>query len=136
MARHAEVETINRATGSHTTAEGRALFRIVRSVWHDGTRHSFARGECFAVPAGWLDRARLRDIRKAMRRRRPGILGFPFVEPSEDHLAGGRLMDRRDRNVHRLVDQSARPLKDDHRAVIRLTHTLVLLLAPPPTEQA
>src|SRR5258708_9545333 len=110
MARHAEVETIIRAIGSHAAVDGRALFRIVRSIWYDGTRHSLARGECFAVPAGLLDRTRLRDIRKAMRRRRPGSLGFPFVEPSEDHLAGGRLMDPRHCNVDGLVAHASPPV--------------------------
>ena len=52
-----------------------------------------------------------------------------FVKAAENHLAGGRLMNRCDDNVHGLVDEAACAIHDYHGAILKIGHSLVYFLA-------
>src|SRR6476660_7723563 len=56
------------------------------------------------------------------------VLGF-FPETAEDHLAGGGLQHAGHGDVGVLADQPARIIHYHHRAVVEISHTLVVFLA-------
>src|SRR5690348_1092748 len=58
------------------------------------------------------------------------------IEAAEDHFARGRLMHRSDDDVHCFVDHFARAVHDDHRAVIKVRHALVVFLSLAQNEYA
>src|SRR5580700_5634049 len=67
---------------------------------------------------------------RALRRRRNrtrSLLLAALVVASENHLAGGRLVNRRDADIHGLVDHLARTVDYHHRAVVQIRHALVVL---------
>src|SRR6267142_299466 len=88
----AQLERIVSAIRLPAIENRRASFRVFRGIRDDRAWHSFACGECFAVPADVLHWAGLRDIRKVVGRGGTRSLGFAFVEPPKDHFSSSGLV--------------------------------------------
>src|SRR5262245_14057980 len=54
---------------------------------------------------------------------------MPFVEASENHFAGGRLVDRSHQDVYRLINEAASAVHDDHGAILEVRDALIHLFA-------